>query len=143
MTLEDIGEGDDALLCKTNLTDCCQPSYINPSGLGNWFIPNGTRIRHGNMDFYRTRGQMAVLLHHRGGGVDGIYRCEIPDSMNVTQNIYIGVYNTCTGERQCLYTLVLFKFTAVLMLPQGLHVSNVTRVEVSMQIFILVYCVCY
>ena len=99
MTLEDIGEGDDALLCVTDLTACCRPPW---SVAGSWFFPNGTRILHfyanyttrTQWDFYRTRGQM----HRRRGGVDGIYRCEIPDAMNVTQTIYIGVYTANTGE---------------------------------------------
>ena len=43
---------------------------------------------------------MMVQLNRRRGGEDGIYRCEIPDSMNVTQTIYIGVYtaDTSTGK---------------------------------------------
>ena len=39
-----------------------------------------------------------VRLNRKRGGDDGIYRCEIPDSMNVIQNMYIGVYMTSTGE---------------------------------------------
>ena len=30
--------------------------------------------------------------------MNGIYRCEIPDTTGVDQTIYIGVYNTNTGE---------------------------------------------
>ena len=95
MALEDIGEGDDALLCMTNFTACCG------HGLNaNWFFPNATRVPSNakQSNFYRTRWQMVVGLNRRRGGVDGIYRCEIPDSMNVTQSIYIGVYTTSTGE---------------------------------------------
>ena len=98
MTLEDIGKGDDALLCITNRTACCRPPHSG--ALGNWFFPNGTRVpSSGNQwDFHRTRGQMVVLLQHGRGGEEGIYRCEIPDAMNVTQIIYIGVYSANTGE---------------------------------------------
>ena len=97
MTLEDIGEGDEALLCITNLTACCRPTG---GAIGNWFFPNGTRVPGAGVqwDFHRTRGQMVVLLHRRRGGVEGIYRCEIPDTMNVNQIIYIGVYSANTGE---------------------------------------------
>ena len=106
MTLEDIGEGDDALLCKTNLTGCCQAPYTgeNGSAIGNWFFPNGTRVPSSDgsgakqWEFHITRNQMVVLLHRRRGGVNGIYRCEIPDSMNVTWTIYIGVYTAGSGE---------------------------------------------
>ena len=103
VTLEDIGEDDDALFCVTNLTACCRPPHtIENMSHGNWFFPNGTRVpgsdSHG--DFYRTRGQMWVRLNRRRGGVAGIYHCKIPNSMNVThtQTIYIAVYTTSSGE---------------------------------------------
>ena len=101
MTLEDIGEGDDALLCMTNFNACCRTSYTETgSTLGHWYFPNGSEVPSSGeqWDFYRTRGQSEVLLNHRRGGVAGIYRCEIPDSANVTQSIYIGVYTAGTGE---------------------------------------------
>ena len=102
MALEDIGKGGDALLCVTNLT-----AYTDEDGpiysIGNWFFPNGTTVASvGNhyRDFYRDTGQMVVRLNRRRGGVNGIYHCVIPDSANVTQIIYIGVYSAklCNGE---------------------------------------------
>ena len=103
MTLEDIGEENDtALLCRTNFTACCRPPYTgeNGTGLGNWYFPNGDEVfsRGKNRDFYRTRGQMVIRMHRRRGGEEGIYRCEIPDSTDVLQTIYIGVYTAGTGE---------------------------------------------
>ena len=102
MTLEDISEGDNALLCINNYTACCQGPYTGEMGhvLGNWFFPNGTRVPSvgENWNFYRTRGQMVVRMYRRRGGVEGIYYCEIPDAMNVTQTMYIGVYSASTGE---------------------------------------------
>ena len=98
VTLEDIFEGDNALFCITNLTVCCRAKdgFIS----GSWFFPNGTRVQSEGYqgDFYRGRGQMVVQLHRRRGGVEGIYHCEISDSMYVTQNMYIGVYTANTGE---------------------------------------------
>ena len=101
--LEDIGEGDDALLCITNQTACCRHTDVvsgNWSVFGDWYFPNGTRVPSSGAqwDFHRTRGEMKVLLHRRRGGEEGIYRCEIPDAMNVNQTIYIGVYSASTGE---------------------------------------------
>ena len=98
VTLENIGGEDDALLCKTNRTACCQAE--NRSVIGNWFFPNKTRVpSSGKMwDFYRTRNQMVVRLNHRRGEEDGIYHCEIHDARNVIQTIYIGVYTASTGE---------------------------------------------
>ena len=102
VTLEDIGEGDDALLCVTNLTSCCRPPYTgeNGSAIGDWYFPNGVRVPSGGnqWDLYRTRGQMVVLLNRKRGGVEGIYRCEIQDSTNVKQILYIGVYTAGNGE---------------------------------------------
>ena len=105
MKLEDIGKGNDALLCITNLTTCCQPDDTGRNALGNWYYPNGTRVpsTSANWDIYRTRGQMVVRMHHRRGGVEGVYRCVVPDAMNVTQTIYIGVYSASTGEWSVLF----------------------------------------
>ena len=95
MTLEDIGEGDDGLLCTTNFTACRLPPYTgdNASVLGNWYFPNGTRVLSSGTheDFYITRGQMVVALNRIRGGVEGIYCCEIPGSMNVTQILLIPI----------------------------------------------------
>ena len=97
VALEDIGEGVDALLCKTNLVACCIRPYTgNWFALGGWLFPNGTRVSSFG-DFYTTRGQMVIYLNRRRGREEGIYRCAIPDSLNVTQTIYIGVYTTSTG----------------------------------------------
>ena len=121
VTLEDIGEGDDALLCITNLTACCQPPYTGEMGhtLGNWFFPNRTSIRNASLgsDIFRTRGQMVVCMHRRRGGEEGIYRCEIPDAMNVTQTIYISVYSASTGEWYMYVYVLLHNHTGIL----GLH----------------------
>ena len=93
--LEDIGGGGDALLCQTSYNACC----LSPA-LGNWFFPNETRVPSIDWmwDFTRTRNRMAVHMNRRRGGVEGIYYCEIPDSINVTQTIYIGVYSSSSGE---------------------------------------------
>ena len=104
VTLQDIGERDNALLCRTNQSACCT-SYFTGTGsaLGDWSFPNGTRISNNassnqQTDIYITRGHMVVRMHRRRGGVEGIYRCDTPDSM--TKTIYIGVYSTrsSTGE---------------------------------------------
>ena len=119
VTLEDIGDGGvNGLLCLTDVTDCCQrddtPSNINRA-LGDWFFPNGTIVPNmvigfvggGNSgtpiisEFYRNRDVSIVRMNRRRGGVNGIYRCEIPVSVTqsvVNQTIYIGVYTTSTGE---------------------------------------------
>ena len=99
VSLEDIGEGRDALYCITNKSACCRPPYT-PTALGNWFFPNGTRVLSSGArwDFHRTRGQMVVLLQRRRGGENGIYRCVVPDATNDIQTIYIGVYTGSPSE---------------------------------------------
>ena len=131
VTLENIGEGDAALLCITNLTACCRRPYtseMGPPTLGNWFFPNGTRVPStgSQWDFHRTRGQMKVLLQRRRGGEEGIYRCEISDAMNVTQTIYIGVYSasgTCT-LLFCSTTLILQCLSSRIVRVSQLLVSS-------------------
>ena len=103
MSLGDIGEGVNALLCVTDLTACCRPPYtdsIRQYAVGNWFFPNGTRAPSSGLqwNFHRTRGHMKIALHRREGGEEGIYHCLMPDAMNVTQTIYIGFYTASTGE---------------------------------------------
>ena len=120
VALEDIGEGEDALLCETHLTDCCRsPPH------GDWFFPNGTRVR-GRWDVYRSREQMRVLLNRKRRGVDGIYRCEIPDSMSATQSIYIRLYTTNASIGELYqYAVVLFSYhpTAVQFWVQKLFLK--------------------
>ena len=55
-----------------------------------------------------------VHLHRRRGGVEGTYRCEIPDAKNVTQTIYIGVYNTI-GKSFPTHWYILKRFDDVIM----------------------------
>ena len=90
------------ILSQVNLTACCRASDTCEvvAGLGNWYLPNGSRVpsERNQWAFYRTRGRMVVGMHHRGGGEKGIYRCVIPDAMDVNQTIYIGVYSASTGE---------------------------------------------
>ena len=107
VALEDIGDRNDSLHCITNFTACCGRHYtgLNEKVLGNWFFPNGSRVpgHDSQWDFYRDRKKMRVHLHRRRGGVEGIYYCVIPDSLNVMQTIYIAVYAASTGEWCCMY----------------------------------------
>ena len=94
VTLDDVGEGEDALRCMTDNISCCRPPYtqsLSQSALGNWFFPNGTRVPSSGTrwEFHRTRGDMAVLLHKRRGGVDGVYYCKVPA-------VYTPMYVVCS-----------------------------------------------
>ena len=103
VTLEDIGDGKNALLCITDQPACCRPPFTDATGqptLGNWFFPNGTRVPSNRLqwDFHRTRDHMVVTLNLRRSGEDGVYYCVVRDAMDVTQKIYIGVYTANTGK---------------------------------------------
>ena len=111
VTVDNIGEGEDALRCMTDNDSCCRPPYtrsLSQSAIGNWFFPNETRVPSSGQqwDFHRTRGDMVVLLQRRRGGVDGVYRCEIPDREGNNQNTYIGVYTASAGESMTMKMLV-------------------------------------
>ena len=71
--------------------------------IGNWFFPNGTCVPSWTVNglmwnFYRTSGLSVVYLNRKRGGAEGLYHCEIPDTLNITQSIYIGVYNEGNGK---------------------------------------------
>ena len=112
VTLEDIGEGNEALVCLTDQTVCCRYPSI-----GNWFFPNRTRVPSAGTrwEMFRTRGQMKVLMHRRKGGITGVYRCVIPDALNATQTIYIGIY-TATCEWY-MHTPVVHNYNSLVPRP--------------------------
>jgi hypothetical protein len=51
VNLEDIGDGDSALICYSNSPNCCTSSNV-----GEWYFPNGSAVRiQGKwMDFIET-----------------------------------------------------------------------------------------
>ena len=136
VTLENIDRNETALLCITNLTACCRTT--STSVLGDWFFPNGTKVpskvvtNATKWDFYRDRGQSVVRMKRRRGGVEGIYRCKIPDSTNVTQTIYIGVYTSSSGKWHCA---LLFCFNSMLMLWQKEIVVRKVKVKLGRCLF--------
>ena len=88
--LLDVGEGGNALLCKTNKEECCG---IPPNRVGEFYNPNGVQvpIAKQQQGFYRNRGQKVIRLNRRVGVTSpaGRYRCEIPDADDVVQKIYV------------------------------------------------------
>ena len=102
--LDNIGEYRESLLCLTDLSACCKSDYTDGRGhLGHWFFPNETMVPNmvlnmgDQWNFFRTRGEMMVLMHRRRGGVSGIYHCDIPDQTENPRKLYVGVYTANTG----------------------------------------------
>ena len=96
ISINDIGEGDDALLCITDLRECCRRNQtLNSSRiLGDWFYPGGVRIRSaGNTMFYRNRDRSVVRLHRRENTTApiGLFCCKVPDATNENVTICINV----------------------------------------------------
>lgn len=89
--ITDIGKGDDALLCVTNLPSCCD--IITGNRTGEWIYPNGTTnvsIAKYNHEFYRDRGPSVVRLNRRMGNLSsptGLYCCVVLDATYQTRRV--------------------------------------------------------
>ena len=92
-------EGDDgALLCITDLVQCCRSGDTPGEGgaLGEWLYPNRSlvRVKDSGDDFYRTRDLGIVRLNRRNSAMfpTGQFCCMVPDVtfMDKTTCINIG-----------------------------------------------------
>ena len=96
--VDDIGHGnDDALLCHTDKTDCCNGT-MNAAGISNWYFPTGTRVEGtGNsttppVNFYRNRGPSVVRLRRiEAPTVRGRFYCQVPNAKDINQTIYVNI----------------------------------------------------
>ena len=88
--ITDIRDGDDnALLCVTDNTNCCDVQRI-----GEFYYPDGSAVGYSTTNsLYRNRGSQVVRLNRRDNTLSpvGRYRCEIPDSSGTIQRIYINI----------------------------------------------------
>ena len=86
--MQEIGEAENALLCRTNNADCCKSSRN-----GEFYYSNGTvvPIRKAGRGFYRDRGEGEIRLNRLEEATlpMGKFRCEIPDANGDIQNLYI------------------------------------------------------
>ena len=104
--ISDIGSTDNtALLCITNRPATRGDDGRLTSG-GDWFAPDGDRVGGiGRLStdvpgFGRNRGPMIVRLKRRNTGIpeEGIYHCVVEDADNITQTVYVGLYNSGGGN---------------------------------------------
>ena len=91
VNIHTIGEGDSALLCKTDNPDCCSCSR-----LGTFYNPCGAQVpaySSQHQCFYRKRGDQVIRLNRKNGtsSPTGRYTCEIPDADGITQKIFINI----------------------------------------------------
>ena len=91
--------GSAALICTSARPGCC----ISTDG-SEWYFPDGSTVqRTDTQPYYRTRtisivGGGTVRLHRNPGAtLTGVFHCDIPDGGGL-QSLYVGIYNTTTGE---------------------------------------------
>ena len=103
--------GRQTLMCVTDLIDCCEFE-----ARANWYHPGGNRVttEENRASFRTNRGQNEELSGQQFYGSvriwryftppeRGLFRCEIPDTENVTQTLYV---NICEFS-MIVYTLCL------------------------------------
>ena len=98
VTNTDIGTGSAALLCTTTYTPCC--SSGNPET--QWYFPNGSQVPNNpNLPYQRTRGRFpgrVILSRNSESTTTGIFHCVLPDVSGATESLYVGIYDSSTGE---------------------------------------------
>lgn len=93
LRIEDIGENDDAVICRTDLRPCCA-SLSNRHG--EWYYPDGRLVPNygAGEDFYRNRGDDGTVRLNRRNNAQqpaGVFRCEVPDRNRRLQKLTLGV----------------------------------------------------
>ena len=115
--ISEIGEGSDALLCFTDLQECCRSDQLQVPGTGrprgNWFYPNGSRVlssKDSHHGFYRNRDRSVVRLNLRinatMAAVTGQFCCKVPDATSNNVTICINVSDSTSlgmvsGDEHC------------------------------------------
>ena len=102
MDVDDIGEGDDALLCHTNKMDCCRYNMVEMTiRAGEWYFPNGTTVKNKNDNimvaklvsyFYRNRELQVVRLNRIHSPQEyGKFYCKVPNNMEIEQTVHANI----------------------------------------------------
>lgn len=90
VSLDDIAEGDNALLCHTHSSDCCRTNLA-----GEFYYPDGglVPVRAAGESMYRNRGDGFIRLNYNGGALTllGRYRCVIPDINGALRSLFITI----------------------------------------------------
>ena len=121
VTRTDIGTGSSALLCTTTYSPCCSSGNRDTQ----WYFPDGSQVViNADLPYYRTRynayyrtrynpnsrNYLGLVQLHRNpqGTTTGTFRCDIPDASGVLQSIYVGIYDSNTGQcrRWCTFYTV-------------------------------------
>ena len=96
--INEVGEEENAVLCRTDLTTCCGNTG-GETRQGHWRYPDGTLVDNNASgdDIYRDRGTMVVGLHRRNSATTptGQYCCEVPTMANPSSNAKICIILLC------------------------------------------------
>ena len=90
--------------CLSPSLECCSDSETPnaASVTREWYLPDGRPVTSDNSPFVKNQVSSAVSLHRDAFNFDtapsGVYRCEIPDAIGTSQNIYVGIYPLGVGE---------------------------------------------
>ena len=104
----DANNTNDALWCQ---------SANNGANIGVWYYPNGTEVPSFDGDFddvsapsplftKRYPGQIALARRLGISGVEGLYKCVIPDENEVHQTLVVGAYRTSTYDENSEYGIL-------------------------------------
>ena len=95
----DVDQNND----HNNINDAlwCQ-SANNSTNIGVWYYPNGSQVPltmtletpavSGPVFSKRFSGQIALARRGGLGGIEGLYKCIIPDENGVNQTLVVGAY---------------------------------------------------
>ena len=98
-----ISDEDSALKCVTDSDNCCSDSHV-----GNWRDERGRAVQQGADEatcLYVTGGQGVISLNRKSDCIpesSGLWRCDVPDSSEVMQSIYIYISNDNTSGKLVL-----------------------------------------
>ena len=101
MDVDDIGELDDALICRTNKINCCRadPDKMT-SKAGEWYFPNRSPAKNKGYNmatnlvsyFYRDREFQVVRLNRINSPQEyGKFYCKVPNDMGNEQTIHTNI----------------------------------------------------
>lgn len=99
-----IGKNSDALICFTNIAQCCSSTETGREGMGNFRFPNDSLVPYivarSKSFSYRRRNSKVLLTRNSDVKTltSGIYTCEIPDVNRNDRLLKVHLYS---GEQPC------------------------------------------
>ena len=130
VAMTDIETGAAALLCTTTYTPCCYST--NPET--QWYFPNGSQVPNNPaLPYQRTRRARGwlpgrvILSRNFESTTTGIFHCDIPVASGATESLYVGIYDSGTGESGILSEWLVI----------GKEASSTPDKDSTLQVFVL------